>query len=135
MQNSVTGPTMQATPLANGRPLPPLDPETILSWRKNLPESKLREIYTAFVEQTTERVSGLRALASEDPGIFSSAVHAIAGSAGMLGAVRLEQTCRHARAQVLAGSLPAASLQTLKLEVEQAFAEVRLILEHEGLSR
>jgi HPt (histidine-containing phosphotransfer) domain-containing protein len=100
--------------------LPELDASTLASWRATLPQASLNEIYTGFLRQTSERLS---LLPQAGPEALGQHLHAIAGSAGMIGATRLEALCRDLRAQVRAGT-PSQRFPALLGETFAGLAEV-----------
>jgi HPt (histidine-containing phosphotransfer) domain-containing protein len=86
-------------------------------------EDLVKEVLAVFQSDTTERLTKLRnGLAGNDRGVVKSQAHAIKGSAGQVGAMRVAAICQSIESG--APTAGVADLQDLVRQLESAFAEV-----------
>ncbi len=84
----------------------------------------VKEILAVFQTDSTERLAAMRAACSgDDRTALRRQAHALKGSSGQVGALRLSKICQALEAKAPAG--PREELEEILAEAERAFAEVR----------
>jgi HPt (histidine-containing phosphotransfer) domain-containing protein len=117
----------------NESPEPVLDPEILDSLRAIDAEGSpgfLHDLVEAFLADTVDRLAQIRqALDSGDGDVCEKAAHALKGSCGNVGALRLSR--RMEELVVLARSGDLAPAQAVTAEAEREFAVVERMLKAE----
>ena len=85
---------------------PSTDPEALARLERFGGQRLLNEMIALFLGSAPDRLSAAAAaIAADDPGATEHALHALKGSAGQLGAVRLSRLCERGEAMARSGGL------------------------------